>query len=489
MMTSAQRSPAALQPGMSDIELLHSISVALIGEQDRQMLYRHIIDAAATITGSQFATMQVLCPPDDPSGHAGELQLLCSRGLSADAEAFWKWVNQNALSSCGLALRQGKRAVIADFEQWSDIAGTPELQAFRDAGIRAAQTTPLVSRTGRLLGMMSNHWCEPHQPSERVLRLLDILARTAADLLERTLAEEALRSREQALERACNELRATEGRLQELNDTLEQRVATRTHELMAVEERLRQSQKMEAVGQLTGGLAHDFNNLLGSISGSLELACHRLAEGQLAEVDKHLAVCQGNVSRAATLTHRLLAFSRRQALSPRAVDVMTVLEGMSELIAPTLGPAIDVRILGNQALWQAYVDAAQLENALLNLCNNARDAMPSGGQITLKASNVAVDAQSPQATDLLPGHYVHLRVIDTGIGMPPETASHAFEPFFTTKPAGQGTGLGLSMIYGFAQQSGGHVESGQGDHSRPLSASLPCASQPIAHRIGRNCHG
>lgn len=185
------------QADVSDIELLHEISVALIGEQDLLELYGRIVDAAVAITGSQCGTMQRLCPEGDPSGHGGELQLLAHRGLSQDAVGFWRWVSPKAHSSCTQALKTGDRAVIADFETWDEITGTEDLVAFRQAGIRSAQTTPLRTRDGALLGMISTHWERPHEPSDRDLRLLDILARQAADLLERTIAEEALRRSEE----------------------------------------------------------------------------------------------------------------------------------------------------------------------------------------------------------------------------------------------------------------------------------------------------
>ncbi|MEN0104963.1 MAG: ATP-binding protein [Pseudomonas sp.] len=427
----------------SDIELLHSISVELIGEQDREALYGKIVKAAVSITGSQFGTMQLLCPPDHPSGHPGELQLLSAHGLDQEAVGFWKWVPATAYSSCTQALKMGERAIIPDFELWPEIAGTEDLLAFRRAGIRSAQTTPLRSRNGNLLGMMSTHWNEPHQPSERDLRLLDILARQAADLLERTTAEESLRQAEAELRR--------------LNETLEQRVAERTAKLMQAEEKLRQSQKMEAVGQLTGGLAHDFNNLLAGISGALELMNKRFAQGRLSEIDKYMSAAQGAAKRAAALTHRLLAFSRRQTLEPRPTNVNTLMYGMTELIQRTVGPAIVVETLGASDLWPAFVDASQLENALLNLCINARDAMPDGGRITLETANHWLDAEAARAHEIPAGQYLCLSVSDTGSGMSPEVMAHVFEPFFTTKPIGQGTGLGLSMIYGFAQQSGGQV--------------------------------
>lgn len=439
------------ETALSDIEFLHRISLDLIGEQDLEALYGKIVDAAVSITGSQFGTMQLLCPQGHPSGHGGELQLLCSRGLPPEAVGFWQWVSPMAYSSCTMALQLGQRAIIPDFEEWADIAGTEDLIAFRRAGIRSAQTTPLRSRDGRLLGMISTHWSAPHQPSERDLRLLDILARQAADLLERTIADEALRD--------------AEAQLRALNETLEQRVAERTAMLMQAEEKLRQSQKMEAVGQLTGGLAHDFNNLLAGISGALELMNRRITQGRLSDVDKYMVAAQGSAKRAAVLTQRLLAFSRRQTLEPRATNVNTLMYGMAELIQRTAGPGIQIETLGAVDAWTAFVDVSQLENALLNLCINARDAMPEGGRIQLQTSNHWLDANTARAHDLAEGPYLRLSVSDTGTGMSPDIMAHVFEPFFTTKPIGQGTGLGLSMIYGFAQQSGGqvHIQSAVGE--------------------------
>ncbi|RRV10809.1 PAS domain S-box protein [Pseudomonas sp. v388] len=250
--------------------------------------------------------------------------------------------------------------------------------------------------------------------------------------------------------------RAT-AQLRALNDTLEQRVAARTAELMQAEEKLRQSQKMEAVGQLTGGLAHDFNNLLAGISGALELMGKRVEQGRFNDVDKYMAAALGAARRAAALTHRLLAFSRRQTLDPRPTNVNTLMEGMCDLIQRTVGPSIPVQTVAAPGLWPALVDASQLENALLNLCINARDAMPDGGRIIIETANLCMDQDAARAYDLPEGQYLSLCVTDTGTGMTPEVIANAFDPFFTTKPIGHGTGLGLSMIYGFAKQSGGQV--------------------------------
>ncbi len=245
--------------------------------------------------------------------------------------------------------------------------------------------------------------------------------------------------------------------LRALNDTLELRVAERTAELIHAEEKLRQSQKMEAVGQLTGGLAHDFNNLLAGISGALDLMGMRIAQGRLNDIDKYMLAAQSAAKRAAALTHRLLAFSRRQTLDPRPLDVNLLVEGMTELIQRTVGPSILVETVSAPDLWPASVDASQLENAILNLCINSRDAMPDGGRIIIETANQWLDAEAALANDLPAGEYLSLTVTDTGTGMAPGVIAKAFDPFFTTKPIGEGTGLGLSMIYGFAKQSGGQV--------------------------------
>lgn len=243
--------------------------------------------------------------------------------------------------------------------------------------------------------------------------------------------------------------------LRQLNETLEQRVEERTTALLVAEEALRQAQKMEAVGQLTGGLAHDFNNILAGISGSLELMKTRLAQGRIGDIDRYLTGAQSAVKRAAALTQRLLAFSRRQTLDPKPSDVNRVVAGMQDLIARSVGPGIAIETVAAGGLWTSFVDVGQLENALLNLCINARDAMPEGGKLTIETGNRWLDERAAAQRGLPPGQYISLCVSDTGTGMPADIVERAFDPFFTTKPIGQGTGLGLSMVYGFAGQSGG----------------------------------
>ncbi|PWE52927.1 hybrid sensor histidine kinase/response regulator [Metarhizobium album] len=228
--------------------------------------------------------------------------------------------------------------------------------------------------------------------------------------------------------------------------------------LEETEAQLRQAQKMEAVGQLTGGIAHDFNNMLTGVIGALSIIKRRIAARRTEDLDKFIDAATSSAHRAASLTHRLLAFSRRQSLDRQSVDVKQLVTSMEELFQRTLGEQIELAINVAAETWKAETDANQLESAILNLVINARDAMPNGGQLTIETNNVAfTEADLAKGETLEPGSYVVIAVSDTGTGMSQATIAKAFDPFFTTKPIGQGTGLGLSMIYGFAQQSGGHA--------------------------------
>ena len=237
---------------------------------------------------------------------------------------------------------------------------------------------------------------------------------------------------------------------------------------------LHQAQKMEAVGQLTGGLAHDFNNLLAGISGSSELLQLRIKQGRFNDLERYMTAAQGASKRAATLTHRLLSFSRRQALDAKPTDIGHLVVGMEELIGRTVGPEVAVEVVTPDGLWNAFVDPNQLENALLNLCLNAKDAMPDGGKLLVETANNSFNERTALKRDLPPGQYVSLCVSDNGTGMTPDVAAHAFDPFYTTKPIGLGTGLGFSMIHGFVRQSGGQARI----YSEPGSGTMVCLYLP-----------
>jgi PAS domain S-box-containing protein len=277
------------------------------------------------------------------------------------------------------------------------------------------------------------------------------------------------------------EQRRTLADLADLNATLEERVAERTERLRVAEEALRQAQKMEAIGQLTGGIAHDFNNLLTGITGSLAMIQRRLAAGRTGDIDRFMDAATASAQRAAALTHRLLAFARRQSLDMKPVAVDALVLGMEELLRRTLGEQVRLSLALAPRTWHAMTDPHQLESAILNLAINARDAMPAGGQLTIETSNLVAGATAAGSTGdpagLEPGAYVAIAVRDTGVGIPKTVIDKVFEPFFTTKPVGQGTGLGLSMVYGFTRQSGGlvHIHSEPG-HGTAVTLYLPRAA-------------
>ena len=306
-------------------------------------------------------------------------------------------------------------------------------------------------------------------PMERA-RLLSALAAREADLRE---LNEGL---ENEVQERTRELRAAEADLRELNEGLESQVQERTQALLAAEEALRQSQKMEAVGQLTGGLAHDFNNMLTGIIGNLELLQARVAQGRIGEIGRHITAAQDAAQRAAALTHRLLAFARRQPLDTKPSDINRIVLGMEDMLRRTLGERVELQTMLTGDLWPALTDVNQFENAILNLAINARDAMPDGGRLTIETRNTQLDVDyARRHDDVEAGEYVAISVSDTGIGMSPDVADRAFDPFFTTKPIGLGTGLGLSMIYGFAKQSRGHLRIDSEEGRRHDRQALPGA--------------
>ncbi|MFC5437201.1 PAS domain S-box protein [Rhodanobacter umsongensis] len=294
------------------------------------------------------------------------------------------------------------------------------------------------------------------------------------DITERRAAEDQLQQSEAALRHLTETLEAqVDARTAELRRAVEA-LHAEAREHAQAEEALRQAQKMEAVGQLTGGIAHDFNNLLAGIIGSLDLMHTRVAQGRYNDLGRYLTAARGAADRAAALTHRLLAFSRQKTLDPKPTNLNELVHGMAELLRRTIGPHITMEVIGAPALWTARCDTNQQENALLNLCINARDAMVEGGRLVIETGNVQLDVDQANALDVPAGPYVCLRVTDTGSGMPPDVIARAFDPFYTTKPQGQGTGLGLSMVYGFARQSGGqvHIDSTPG-HGTSVAIYLP----------------
>ena len=311
--------------------------------------------------------------------------------------------------------------------------------------VRSYLAVPVTSRNGTAIGGLFFGHSHPGVFTERSERWLVGLAAEASVAIDNSSLTQELRN---------------------LNATLEQQVTERTEQLRRNEAVLRQSQKMEAVGQLTGGVAHDFNNLLQVIIGNLD-TISRTVGPESPRLTKSVQSAMSGAKRAAALTQRLLAFSRRQPLDPKPIDVNALISGMSDLLHRSLGETVELEIVRAARLWTVEADANELESALLNLALNARDAMKEGGRLTIETANSDIDrAYAETQSEVVPGQYISISVSDTGSGMSEAVVAQAFEPFFTTKPVGQGTGLGLSQVYGFVKQSGGHVriysELGQG---------------------------
>lgn len=390
---------------------------------------------------------------------AAELNPLMS--WTADPDGNLTSVDGRWLSLTGLTRQQALR------HEWTSIAHPDERAALSQAWEHAIRTLEPYNFQVRLPAGDSYRWVRL-----RALPSLDVHGRceqwygTAEDVTERLQLEEALRHSN------ANLSQRVENRSQRLLDAERDRATA--------EAKLRQSQKMEAIGQLTGGIAHDFNNMLASISASLELMQRRIEQGEFDKLARYNELAMASSKRAAALTHRLLAFARQQPLEPKLIRPDQVIAGIAELIRRTVGTNIELTTRSRSS-GVILCDHHQLENAVLNLAINARDAMPEGGTLTIETRRLSVDGKLAIARDLAPGEYVTIAVTDTGVGMSPEVLSHAFEPFFTTKKPGEGTGLGLSMIYGFAQQSGGqariHSSEGMGTS---VTLYFPCRPDEAA---------
>ena len=450
-----RRAEEALQAERRTLALLNRAGSALAIETDLEKLVQIVTDAGVELTGAQFGAFfyNVL-------NEASESYMLYTLS-GAPKEAFAKFPMPRNTEVFAPTFA-GEAIVRSD-----DITKDPRYgknaprKGMPDGHfpVRSYLAVPVVSRSGEVIGGLFFGHTKVGMFSENSERGLSGLAAEAAVAIENARLL-------QANEREIAERRRAEEALRQLNATLEEEVRERTDQLRAREEALRQSQKMEAIGQLTGGVAHDFNNLLQIIVGSLEII-QRGLPAELTRLGRAAANAMTGARRAAALTQRLLTFARRQPLDPKPLNVNLLVNGMSDMIQRSLGETIAVETVLAAGLWRIEADPNELESAILNLCVNARDAMPEGGRLTIETSNMHIDrAYAAVHAEVMPGQYVSISISDTGAGMSADTIAHAFEPFFTTKPVGQGTGLGLSQVYGFAKQSSGHVaiysEPGQG---------------------------
>ena len=427
-ISDRKRAEAELREETRTLEALKRIDTELAAQLDLTHLVQTVTDAGVELTGAAFGAYfeHSLDAP------GGRLQLFTLSGADHRVFAGLDWPAVSALFAPTL---DNAGVVRAD-----DVASDPRYaQAAFQPGLpplRSCLAVAVVARSGAVLGGLVFGHPEPGRFTLRHERLMAALAARAAIAIEQAQLFQAVRT---------------------ANETLEQRVAERTAELTQAQQALHQAQKMEAIGQLTGGIAHDFNNLLAGIIGSLELIERRLQQQRTDQLDRLLGGAQAYAERAASLTQRLLAFSRRQTLEAKSTDVNELMLAMEELIRRSVGPAIDVQACPAPGLWPSVIDAVQLESALLNLAINARDAMPQGGRLRLATANLPQTA-TDRPEGLPAGDYVRVQVSDTGTGIAPEIRERIFDPFFTTKPPGQGTGLGLSMVHGFVHQSGGQIQ-------------------------------
>ncbi|MGE6320752.1 ATP-binding protein [Pseudomonas oryzihabitans] len=431
-ISARKQAEAELREETRTLEALKRIDTELASQLDLAHLVQTVTDAGVELTGAAFGAYF----NQRHEGDGGRLQRFTLSGVERD---LFEQFGESGATALFVSTLGSAGVVRSD-----DLASDPRLgHALAPPGnnggrlpVRSYLAVSVVARSGAVLGGLGFGHPEPGRFNARHERLMVALAARAAIAIEQAQLFQAVRT---------------------ANETLEQRVIERTAELTQAQQALHQAQKMEAIGQLTGGIAHDFNNLLAGIIGSLELIERRLQQNRTDQLDRLLGGAQAYAARAASLTQRLLAFSRRQTLEPKPTDVNELMLAMEELIRRSVGPAIEVQAEPAEPLWPTVIDAVQLESALLNLAINARDAMPQGGQLRLSTANLLEDAPE-RPEDLPAGDYVRVKVSDTGTGIAPEILERIFDPFFTTKPPGQGTGLGLSMVHGFVHQSGGQIQ-------------------------------
>jgi PAS domain S-box-containing protein len=428
------------------LEILNRTGAILARETDLNALVQAVTDAGVALTGAQFGAF--FYNVTDPGGESYMLYTIS--GVPREQFSKFPMPRNTAVFGPTFAgegiVRSADITKDPRYGKNSPHSGMPE----GHLPVRSYLAVPVVSRSGDVIGGLFFGHSDGGAFDERAERSLAGLAGEAA------VAIDNVRLHEDA-KREIAERRRAEEALRALNAELEEQVRQRTTELVRNSEALRQSQKMEAVGQLTGGIAHDFNNLLQIIVGNLELLKRTLPE-EMARHKRAVGLAMSGAQRASALTKRLLAFARRQPLDPKPLNANVVVQGMSELLRRSLGEVVELETVLGGGLWTIEADPNEFENSLLNLALNARDAMAAGGKLTIETANAHLDqAYAARHSEVTPGQYVMVSVTDTGSGMDAETISRAFEPFFTTKAEGKGSGLGLSQVYGFVKQSGGHI--------------------------------
>ncbi|MDR9762863.1 ATP-binding protein [Rhizobium redzepovicii] len=445
--TEQRETEMALRERTRALEILNRAGADLARENDLEKVVQLVTDAGVELTGAQFGAFfyNVI----NPSGESYMLYTLSG----VPREAFSKFpMPRNTAVFAPTFLGEGI-VRSADITQDSRYGKNEPRRGMPEGHlpVRSYLAVPVISRTGEVIGGLFFGHADIGVFDAASESGLAGLAGEAAVAIDNARLFDAA-------QRELQERRRAEEELKELNANLEHLVKQKTEELNQNAEALRQAQKLEAIGQLTGGVAHDFNNLLQIIVGNLDTLTRNLPP-EAGRLRRAASQATNGARRAAALTQRLLAFARRQPLDPKPIDTNSLIRGMSELLHRTLGEIYHIEVVLAAGLWKAEADPNELESALLNLAINARDAMPDGGKLTIETFNAHLDeAYASSHAEVIPGQYTAISVSDTGTGMDTETLSHVFEPFFTTKDQGKGTGLGLSQVYGFVKQSKGHVK-------------------------------
>jgi len=445
--TEQRDTEIALHERTRALEILNRAGAALARENDLDKLVQLVTDAGVELTGAQFGAFFY-----NVIDTAGESYMLYTLS-GVPREAFSRFpMPRNTEVFAPTFLGEGivRSDDITKDPRYGKNAphrGMPE----GHLPVRSYLAVPVISRTGEVIGGLFFGHSDAGVFAQASESGLAGLAGEAAVAMDNARLNEAAH-------RELAERRRAEEALKELNANLEHLVKQKTEELTQNAEALRQAQKMEAIGQLTGGVAHDFNNLLQIIVGNLDTLSRNLPP-EAGRLRRAATQAMTGARRAAALTQRLLAFARRQPLDPKPIDANSLIRGMSDLLYRTLGEIYQIEVVLAGGLWKTEADPNELESTLLNLAINARDAMPDGGKLTIETFNAHLDeAYAALHAEILPGQYIAICVSDTGTGMDAETMSRVFEPFFTTKDQGKGTGLGLSQVYGFVKQSKGHVK-------------------------------
>lgn len=470
-LTEEKAAETALREETRALEILNRAAKAIAGNLDLHTVAASIIHAAVEVTRAASGTFIYLHACDNgadvfrctTAGEAPPFQRDADYALEQVERLFGRIVRESHCASPSVS--------VEPFLNDAVLCGT--------AKVASLLAVPVQSHSGAICGGIFLRDSHPDRFDRRSEELIVGLAAQAAVAMDNArLFASAQRELEQR--------RRAEAELHKMNATLEQRVAQEVVERTKTEEALRQAQKMEAIGQLTGGVAHDFNNLLTVIIGGLD-TIRRSSTSDTARIQRATNMALQGAQRAANLTSRLLAFSRRQPLTPKATDLNFLVRDMTDLLHRTIGETIELEGVLAPRLWQVEVDQNQLESAILNLAVNARDAMPNGGKLTIETANTALDAAyAEKDREVVPGQYVLISVSDSGCGMSKEVIERAFEPFFTTKETGRGTGLGLSMVYGFVKQSGGHVAIySEVDHGTTVKLYFPRFTGNRAEESGK----